>query len=143
MDKRIVLTAACVVLTACAGLPSLDAGMSLQELQAKGGKRLAATELQQSIAGALVSGRTTSGRAVVDWSLDGNGTINGTISNQHGAFSQTGKWNVTGDDKFCYTVSGPAEAGGNLSACQGWYRLGADLYAVEGTYAMKREVVRR
>ncbi len=143
MDKRIVLTAACVVLTACAGLPGVDTGMSRQDLEAKGGKPIAAADLQQSITGALVSGRTPNGRAFVDWSLDGNGTISGTISNQHGAFSQTGKWNVTADGKFCYTVSGPAESGGNKNGCQGWYRLGADLYAVEGTYAMKREVVRR
>jgi hypothetical protein len=143
MDKRIVLTAACVLLTACAGLPSVDSGMSRQDLEAKGGKRLAATDLRQSISGAVVSGRTISGRAFVDWALDANGSVNGTISNQLGAFSQTGEWNVTEDGKFCYTVSGGAEAGGHLRACQDWYSLGADLYAAEGTYAMKREVVRR
>jgi len=145
MDKRIVLTAACVVLTACAGLPSVDAGMSLQDLQAKGGKRLAATELQQSIAGALVSGRTPNGRAFLDWAVDADGTVIGTISNQHGAFQQTGKWHVAEDGKFCYAVSGSGspESGGNFNACQEWYRLGADLYAADGTYAMKRDVIRR
>jgi len=121
----------------------VDTGMSRQDLEAKGGKRLAAADLQQSVTGALVSGSSPSGRACVDWSLDGNGTINGTISNQHGAFPQTGKWSVSEDGKFCYTVAGAPEAGGNLSGCQEWFRLGADLYAVEGTSAMKREVVRR
>jgi hypothetical protein len=143
MDKRIVLTAVCVVLTACAGLPGVDTGISRQDLEAKGGKRLAAADLRQSITGALVSGRSPSGRAFVDWALDANGAINGTISTQHGAFSQTGKWNVSEDGKFCYTVNGPPEAGGSFSGCWDWYRLGADLYAVEGTSAMKREVARR
>ena len=142
MDKRIVLAAVCAALTACAGLPGMDTGMSRQDLETKGGKRLAATDLRQSITGALVSGRTPSGRAFVDSALDANGAVSGTISNQHGAFAQTGKWSVSEDGKFCYTVSGVLEAGGNLNACQEWYRLGADLYAVEGTYAMKREVVR-
>jgi len=146
MDKRIVLTAACVVLTACAEFPSMDAGMSRQDLEAKGGKRLAATDLRQSITGALVSGRSHTGKGGFwDWNLDTDGAVNGTFTHSKGAFPQTGRWNVTEDGKFCYQVSGSggAESGGYFGGCQDWYRLGADLYAVEGTLAMKREVIRR
>jgi len=146
MHKRIVLAAAYAALTACAGLPSLDAGMSRRDLEAKGGKRVAATDLRQSITGALVSGRTLSGKGGFwDWDLGADGAVNGTYTNQYGAFQQTGKWHVAEDGKFCYAVSGSgsAESGGNLGGCQEWYRLGADLYAVEGTLAMKREVIRR
>jgi len=144
MDKRIVFAAACAALTACAGMPNMDAGISRQELEGKGGKRLAASELRQAIAGTLISGRTHSGRAFWEWNLGADGGVNGTVSWQHGTFPQVGKRHVAEDGKFCYEVAGQGgpESGGQIGGCQQWYKLGADFYAVEGTHAMKRDVTR-
>jgi len=146
MHKRIVLSATCAALAACAGLPSVDAGMSTQELEAKGGQRITGSELQKSISGTLVSGRTHTGKGGFwDWNLETDGSVKGTYTNQYGAFPQNGKWNVTDDGKLCFQVSGSGgpESGGNVGGCQQWYKLGAALYAVEGSLAFKREVVRR
>lgn len=140
MDKRFLLVAACAVLTACAG-PSSGAH-SRQDLESKGAKRLAAGELRPVLTGARVSGDSLRGIAHLEWSLGGDGALNGTVSSQHGSFTQTGTWNITDDGKLCYAVVGSiAEA--SARGCQEWYRLGSDHYAVEGARAVKRDVARR
>ena len=134
MNERIGSVAFLAVACAIGLSGTASAQSSLDDLIAKGAKRLTAAELKDTLSGAEISGPTAMGFELV-WLLKTDGSILGTAT--YSTMPITGKWSVNGEAQFCFDHESSM---GRDAACWDWYRLGSDYYATRGPSVMKRRV---
>jgi hypothetical protein len=113
---------------------------SRDELIAKGAKQLGGAELRQLLSGKKISGPTYDGGAL-SWTLKSDGSFSGSGQYPSGSTDHRGTWSVNEKGQFCFQnlVSWPGGSNRDV-ACQDWYRLGSDFYAIRDGNVLKREV---
>lgn len=133
----LVLAASLVVGCATGG-----SGGSKDSLVAQGATPLSASELRALVVDAEISGYGHSGLGTIYEIDKADGTSSGSVSSTQGMNSFTGTWSIDGSGAYCVDRHGLGDYNFRDRACEYWYKLGTDYYAVRGGLAVKRTVKR-
>jgi len=118
-----------------------SAPSSRDELMAKGATQLSGTELKLLLSGKQISGPTFDG-ATLNWTLKSDGSFSGYGQFPNGRTTHVGTWNINEKGQFCFSNQVSWSGGSLLDlACQDWFRLGTDFYAIRDGHVLKRQVM--
>ena len=133
---RTMLARTCMVTCLLGASAAGHAQSSIDELIAKGAKPVDAAELRETLAGAVIAGPAYRGKEF-QWVLNKDGSVSGwTIWTDGAKYENPGKWSVNDKGQFCFRL---AEASGD-AACQDWFKLGSEYFAVRNGQVLKRTV---
>lgn len=146
----IALAGALVVLVGIGGCASGGQGSgstSRASLVERGAVRLDSSALKSLLSGASIAGPSIKGGMNVSWTFKPDGNVSGSsqfLFVQAGDYPQVGTWQVDAD-RLCVQLRAmdPSTTVAyrlREDACEEWYRLGSDHFAVQGGSAMVRKV---
>ena len=112
----------------------------IEQLVAKGARRIESEDLRALLSGALMSGPTWDNYHYRGhWKPDGELTME--ASGNLGETWFTGKWHVNDKSQFCWEGTWRWSGGRNYqTGCQPLFRLDAEYYTISNGRILKREV---
>lgn len=108
----------------------------VDDLLAKGAKRLTAPEIRAVIVGSEVSGEGKLGGTLYEVAR-ADGSLSGTGVGTQGSFSYFGTWSINDNGDYCFARESN-DWPWSMKGCERWFVLGSDYFAVRDGVLFRR-----